>query len=210
MALLSYRATPIPSLGFSQAELALGRKLRATLPTLPKMLSPRTVNPATVRARDCAAKERQKRYYDAHHGVHPLPELHPGSPVLLKKDSDKGWSQPAEIIRQVAPRSYLLQTEGGNQLRRNRRHIKPCPGVAEQQPTASSQPTGGQPASTVSVPNSSFSSPPPKPSDAVPDQHPPPAPPSALSAQPASPGPPSPVHRTRCARPVIRPARFQD
>ena len=73
-------------------------------------------------ASDCAAKERQKRYYDAHHGVHPLPELHPGSPVLLKKDSDKGWSQPAEIIRQVAPRSYLLQTERGNQLRRNRRH----------------------------------------------------------------------------------------
>ena len=74
MALLSYRATLIPSLGFSPAELALGRKLRTTLPTLPKMLAPRTVNPATVRARNCAAKERQKRYYDAHHGVHPLPE----------------------------------------------------------------------------------------------------------------------------------------
>ena len=128
LALLSYHSTPIPSLGFSPAELALGRRVRTTLPILPKKLEPHTVNPQTVRDRDSAAKEKQKVYYDKHHGVELLPELHPGDSVLLKKDNEKEWRKPAKVIRQVAPRSYLLQTEGG-QVRRNRKHIKKCAAV---------------------------------------------------------------------------------
>lgn len=86
LALLIYRSTPIPTLGASPAELAFGRNLRTTLPTLPKKLVPRTVEPDTVRARDCAAKAKQKQYFDSHHGVQSLPGLHPGDAVLVKKD----------------------------------------------------------------------------------------------------------------------------
>nr|KAG5701917.1 hypothetical protein BaRGS_014982 [Batillaria attramentaria] len=126
LALLSYRSTPIPSLGLSPAELTFGRKLRTTLPTVPKMLQPHIVPPEVAQERLVAAKQKQKFFFDRHYGVRSLPDLQPGDSVLLKKDDEKEWKQPAEVIRQVAPRSYLVQTEGG-QLRRNRRHLKSCP-----------------------------------------------------------------------------------
>jgi transposase InsO family protein len=85
LALLSYRATPIPALGKSPAELAHGRKIRTTLPMLPSALMPYTVNPETVHQRGEAAKQNQKFYFDKQHGARPLPELQPGNKVLIKK-----------------------------------------------------------------------------------------------------------------------------
>ena len=121
LALLTYRSTPIPDLGASPAELAFSRRLRTTLPSLPGTLTPRTVNQETLRERDAAFKQKQKRDYDRHHGVQPFPELHPGDSVFVKSDGQKGWKLPAEVVQQCAPRSYIVQSAGG-QLRRNRKH----------------------------------------------------------------------------------------
>ena len=85
LALLSYRSTPIPDLGASPAELAMGRKLRATMPSLPLTLQPRVVSHKEVRERDAGMKRRQKEDYDRRHGVQPLPELSPGDPVSSKR-----------------------------------------------------------------------------------------------------------------------------
>ena len=52
LALLTYRATPLPALGVSPAELAYGRRLRTTLPAVPQTLSPRPVNHDLIRNRD--------------------------------------------------------------------------------------------------------------------------------------------------------------
>ncbi|XP_005102508.1 uncharacterized protein K02A2.6 [Aplysia californica] len=52
LALLMHRATPIPGLGASPAELAMGRKMKTTLPTLPTVLQPRTVNTHLLREKD--------------------------------------------------------------------------------------------------------------------------------------------------------------
>ena len=123
LALLTYRSTPIPDLGASPAELAFGRRLRTTLPPLPGTLTPRTVNQETLRERDAAFKQKQKWNYDHHHGVWPLPELHPGDSVFVKSDGQKGWKLPAEVVQQRAPRSYIVQSAGG-QLRRNRKHLQ--------------------------------------------------------------------------------------
>ena len=123
--LLAYRATPIPELGASPAELAFGRKLRTTLPSLPKMLTPRTIHRSVVQHRDKAFKSQQKANFDRHHGAQPLPPLCPGDPVLIKLDGEKGWKQPAVVMQPSAQHSYLLKTPAGAELRRNRRHIRP-------------------------------------------------------------------------------------
>ena len=113
LALLTYRATPIPELGASPAELAFNRKLRTTLPSLPRTLAPRTVNQDKVRERDEALKQRQKINFDRHHGARSLPELQPGDAVLVKCDGEKGWSQPAMVREKCAPRSYIVETASG-------------------------------------------------------------------------------------------------
>ena len=143
LALLSYRSTPLPTLGFSPAELLFGRRIRTSLPTLSKTLTPRFIDAPTVTDRDIAAKEKQKLFYDRRHGAQPLSTLQPGDPVLVRSDEGRKWRQePAEVVSQVAPRSFLLQ-HNGRQLRRNRRHLLRCPA-----PVASpSSPTPATPAS---------------------------------------------------------------
>ena len=123
LALLSYRSTPISDLGTSPAELAMGRKLRTTMPSLPSTLQPRVISHKEVRERDAVMKRRQKEDNDRRHGVQPLPELSPGGPVLIKTDGEKDWKMPGEVVRKCAPRSFLLQTPRGH-LRRNCRHLK--------------------------------------------------------------------------------------
>jgi hypothetical protein len=54
LALLTYRATPIPELGKSPAELAFNRRLHTTLPAFPTTLKPREVDQESLRQRDAA------------------------------------------------------------------------------------------------------------------------------------------------------------
>ena len=221
LALLSYRATPIPELGASPAELLMGRKLRTTLPSLPSTLQPRNVNGEQLRERDSAFKAKQKFYYDRHRGAQPLPELSPGDPVLVKLDEQKGWKLPAEVIGKCAPRSYMIQTPTG-QVRRNRRHLRLCPGnsnfslqphpsMSTSNPISESQASDSPPAASGGAT--------PVPVSQLIDQQggPPGQPPSSTSSQQSSLGPrmqssvPSALSpmRTRCGRAVIKPARFQ-
>ena len=58
---LTYRATPIPELGASPAELAFDRRLRTTLPSLPGTISPRTISGDDIKERSEALKRRQKQ-----------------------------------------------------------------------------------------------------------------------------------------------------
>ncbi|GFS26222.1 Pol polyprotein [Elysia marginata] len=90
LALLTYRATPIPSVGKSPAELAFGRRLRTRLPVVPTVLKPCGVDHEDLQSRHTAAKVSQKRHFDKH--THPLPSLHKGDPVLIKIDMEKVMS----------------------------------------------------------------------------------------------------------------------
>ena len=116
LALLCYRPTPIPDLGASPAELAMGRKLRSTLPTLPSTLMPRSIDPEQLRMRDSSFKQRQKQKFDRHNRVRPLPQLHPRDPVLIKLDGQEAWKQPAKVIKECGPRSYNVKADNGGEL----------------------------------------------------------------------------------------------
>ena len=123
-ALLSYRATPTGPTGASPAELAMGRRLRTTLPTLQSSLEPQLYDKDVIKQNDDKAKFNNKKNFDRHHGAVSLPELQPGDHVLQKLDHESRWSNPARVVSQVAPRSYLIETPVGTQYRRNRRHLR--------------------------------------------------------------------------------------
>ena len=92
---MTNRATPIPSLRKSPEELAFGRRLRTRLPMMPNLLTPNGVNHEQFKSRDERAKVSQKRYFDQH--THLQPNLHPGDPVLIKRDGEKSWTQQGVI-----------------------------------------------------------------------------------------------------------------
>ena len=157
LALLVYLSTPTTPTGESPAMLAFGRELRTTLPCLPSSLQPRLVDRDAVRERDTRNKLASKASFDRRHGAKELPELLPGDTVLQKLDNEKKWSDPATVIRQVAPRSYEIRSARGL-YRRNRRHLmrtsRPIP-----QPVQ------------ISLPSIPFT-PPPTPSPVLPKQYP--------------------------------------
>jgi hypothetical protein len=78
-ALLAYRSTLL-QIGYSPAELFMGRPLRSTVPTT---RTQRVPDLTSVRVRDQQSKARQKRNHDAHHGARELPPLQLGDQVWI-------------------------------------------------------------------------------------------------------------------------------
>lgn len=213
LALLTYRATPLPALGVSPAELALGRRLRTTLPVPPETLMPSAVHPNIVQERDENYKRTTRGYYNK--GARHLPELSPGDPVLIKEDGQKDWKRPGEVIGECAPRSYLVKTADG-ELRRNRRHLR--------YNTAAGSPVQQQLATDMAVPPSSgqqqlqqqpptqTAQPPPV---TLTEEQSPVLDTTASDPSPATPLPPGrppdqgSTVTTRSGRAVVKPARFR-
>lgn len=78
--------------------------------------------------KDKTEKDRQAFYYNCCNGAKNLSMLRPGDTVLTKLDHEKVWVSPAVIRREsVTPRSYVIETEQGAVLRRNRRHLRAVP-----------------------------------------------------------------------------------
>ena len=67
-----------------------------------------------------SGKSQQKQHYEK--GTKTLPEISNGSNVRLH--DGKSWSIRGQVIeRAETPRSYIIQTEAGGQLRRNRQDV---------------------------------------------------------------------------------------
>ncbi|XP_033991872.1 uncharacterized protein K02A2.6-like [Trematomus bernacchii] len=128
IALMCYRSTPCTTTGVSPAELLMGRKIRTTLPTLEKNLRTKWPNRQIVKQKDTSEKAKQAFYYNRRHGARHLPALQPGDTVYTKLDNEKSWKTPAIVSKEcVTPRSYLINTQGGAVLRRNRLHLRAEP-----------------------------------------------------------------------------------
>ena len=126
---MCYRATPTSATGISPAEMLMGRKIKTTLPSLNRNLTPKWPDRALIRRRDAEAKQQQAYY--KRHRVRDLPRLHHGDQVLLKLDEDKIWKCPVSVMQESGTqRSYQVNSPRGGVVRRNRRHLQLVPGTA--------------------------------------------------------------------------------
>ena len=120
MALLCIRTTPVDSDIPSPGELLFGRKLQGNLPV---RIYNRDRRRDEVHARLAERQQKQKNYYDQH--AHDLSHLEPGQDVRIQDHKTKEWQQGTIQEKCQEPRSYVVETENGKQLRRNRQHIRP-------------------------------------------------------------------------------------
>ena len=122
MALLSFRATPIPWCSFSPAELLMGRRIRTDIPTAKTLLAPQWPYLAEFQEQDRQYKAKQKQNYDQRHRTQTLNPLPPDTPVWITTGRDR---TPGQVCSPAAtPRSYIVSTPGG-EVRRTRQHITP-------------------------------------------------------------------------------------
>eukprot|EP00731_Ephydatia_muelleri_P034154 Em0049g1a len=116
LALLIYRATPL-EIGYSPAELLMCRRLRTTLPMAQEQRVPKLPDPTVLSNKNDQVKGRQKKNFDADHGVKMLPTLHPGDTVWILDRHTMG-----RVVKEIAPRSFVVETQEGN-FRQNRRGL---------------------------------------------------------------------------------------
>jgi len=114
LALLSYRSTPQPNIGYSPAKLLMNRKLRSNLPTIDNELQPKIPK---IKKSETTRCEKQKENFDSRHKARNLPPLKKGDMVWMPDHKCTG-----KVVSEVARRSYTVQTSQGT-LRRNRRQL---------------------------------------------------------------------------------------
>ena len=124
LAVLSYRATPLPWCGLSPSELSMGRHIRTTLPQSNAYLVPDWQYLPSFKSANVQFKKKQKQYFDNHHGVRVQSEIPDGSEVVITTENtpvEGRVVQPAET-----PRSYIVETPSGD-VRRNRSQLNIIP-----------------------------------------------------------------------------------
>ena len=123
--LMVYRATPTSATGYSPAQLIMGRNIKTSLPMLPKHLDPCWPNTKVVRQNDALAKTEYKTRFDARHGARDLPPFSVGDKVRVRIGTDKNWKTCGTVTDKTEmPRSVIIQTDNGQQYRRNQRHLR--------------------------------------------------------------------------------------
>ena len=95
LALLTYRATPMPWCGLSPAELLMGRRIRTDVPRVKHLFVPRWPHLNNFRMLDQKHKAEQKRYYDRRHRVRPLAPYPDDSSVWV---DTRGRQVPGQIV----------------------------------------------------------------------------------------------------------------
>lgn len=115
IALLKNRNTPLEGIGYSPAQLLMGRRLKSKIPTSTTLLTPESN--ISIKRKLEEKQLVQKSYYDRQ--TRSLPELHTGERVRVQRGNE--W-QPAIIVsRHEQPRSYIVQTPDKRTYRRNRK-----------------------------------------------------------------------------------------
>ena len=121
LALLSYRATPLPWCRRSPGELLMGRKVKTDVPqTIEHFTTPDWNFLTDFREKDEAYKKRQKQNYDRSCQARYTDPLPDDTLVWVRTENSQ---YPGTVVSMAnTPRSYLVSTPSG-QVRRNRCHL---------------------------------------------------------------------------------------
>ena len=133
LAILSYRATPLPWCAKSPAELLMGRKLRTTLPRTSESLVPQWPHLQEFRERNKHFKEKQKADYDRRHRVHDLPPIPDETDRYVTTNGN--CTEGRTVTRADTPLWYIVRTPTGD-IRCNRSHLNIDPSNTRPQTTA--------------------------------------------------------------------------
>ena len=121
LALLAIRNTPKENMDYSPAQRLMGRRTRTTMPTHKSLLGPELIDmEKTIQQ----LENKQNKISDKFAHRRDLPPLQPGDKVYIQNEDKniKRW-KPARVIRNQTNRSYIVQTERGKELRRDRHHL---------------------------------------------------------------------------------------
>ncbi|XP_037571213.2 uncharacterized protein LOC119453257 [Dermacentor silvarum] len=137
MALLEWRNTPRDAVLKSPVQRLMGRQTRTLLPVPASHLVPEIVPNRAVHNRLQEIRQRQRIYYNRH--SRDLPPLSPGQIVTAYDTHEKTWA-PAVFLRPAeTPRSVVLKTEEGQEIRRTREHLREALSHPEESPCAGSE-----------------------------------------------------------------------
>lgn len=123
LAILQWRNTPSEGMHSSPAQRLMSRRLKTPLPVADALLEPRVVTGVSDRIR--GKHQSAKLWYDK--SARDLPELCIGQDIRMKPlpgDRTGRWRRGV-CLRQVGPRSYLVDVEGAL-YRRNRVDLRPA------------------------------------------------------------------------------------
>jgi len=137
LGLLSYRTSPLQN-GLAPCELLMSRQLRTQLPTLPENLKPQLKIKELVklREREEIYRSNQKVNHDLKHKAKDLPQLHVGDKVWIRDQDRMG----KVLAPSISPRSYVVQTDKGTQVRRNRSALVAAPAESQLPEEVSTEP----------------------------------------------------------------------
>lgn len=115
-----YRSAPLQN-SLSPAQRLMGRSLRTNLPVMEELLTPKFA--FKIKADKERGKQKLKQQYNE--SVKELPVLRPRDQVRVWDQLTSTWSIQGHVQREVAPRSYQVQTEDGLSRRRNPVDLRP-------------------------------------------------------------------------------------
>lgn len=154
LALLSYRATPLPWCDLSPSELSMGRRVRTPVPQTGVKLIPTWPYLETFREKNAAFKDAQKGNFDKSHRAKTLQPIQDNTDVWITSESDPVRGKV--LSSAGTPRSYVVETPSG-QVRRNRSHLNVVP--PEEDEDVTSETESSQPAQTLASSSPQRSSP---------------------------------------------------
>ncbi|XP_044759023.1 uncharacterized protein LOC123316837 [Coccinella septempunctata] len=115
-ALLQYRNTPLKHINYSPAQLLMSRSCKTKVPISAELLKPTLCTNVSDRLEHRSLQN--ELYFNKN--TRPLPDLKEGQNVTVYNHVKKYW-QPGQIVREhQSPRSFVVKTEKGEIIRRNR------------------------------------------------------------------------------------------